>query len=65
MYNYRIIWKKGYILLEPKVLGFDFNKENGESSWPKVPERKTFLIPKCGKKVELNDEPFITYNWSS
>ena len=51
--------RKGYILVEPRVLGFDFNKENGESSWPKVPERKTFLIPKCGKKVELNDEPLL------
>ena len=51
--------EKGYILEEPKVSGFDFNKENGESSWPKNPERKTFLIGKCGKKEEINDDPIL------
>ena len=51
--------RKGYILVEPKVSGFDFNKEDGESSWPKIPERKTFLIGKCGRKVEINDEPLL------
>ena len=51
--------RKGYILEEPKVLGFDFKKENGETSWPKKPEKKTFLIGKCGKKVEIDDEPLL------
>ena len=30
----------GYIIEEPKVYGFDFNNERGESSWPKVEEKK-------------------------
>ena len=54
--------RKAFILDEPKVTGFDFNNENGESSWPKIPERKMFLIGKCGKKVELNDEPILMGN---
>ena len=51
--------RKGYILVEPKVSGFDFNNEEGETSWPKQEERKTFLIGKCGKKVELDNEPIL------
>lgn len=51
--------RKGYILDEPKVSGFDFIKEDGKTSWPKVPEKKTFLIGKCGKKVEIDDEPLL------
>ena len=51
--------RKGYILDEPKVLGFDFNKEDGESSWPKIEERKTFLIGECGARIELDDEPLL------
>ena len=51
--------RKGYILKEPKVKGFDFLKEDGETSWPKVPEKKTFLIGKCGRKVEIDDEPLL------
>ena len=52
--------RKGYILDEPKISGFDFKKENGETSWPKVPESKTFLIGKCGKKIEIDNEPLLT-----
>lgn len=37
-----IFERKGYILVEPKVEGFDFNKENGETSWPDEPEQKHF-----------------------
>lgn len=54
-----IFERKGYILVEPKVKGFDFNKENGETSWPDEPEQKTFLIPKCGEKIELDNEPLL------
>ena len=49
--------RNGYILDEPKVQGFDFLNGKGESSWPKKPEKKTFLIGKCGEKIELDDEP--------
>ena len=52
--------RKGYILEEPKISGFDFIKENGETSWPTIPESKTFLIGKCGKKIELDNEPLLT-----
>ena len=51
--------RKGYILYEPKVSGFDFNNEYGESSWPEQPEKKSFLIGNCGEKVELNNEPVL------
>ena len=51
--------RKGYILDEPKVFGFDFNSEDGESSWPKNEERKSFLIGECGTKIELDDEPIL------
>lgn len=51
--------RKGYILEEPRVHGFDFMTEEGESSWPKIVERKTFLIGECGTEVELDDEPIL------
>jgi len=38
---------KGYILDEPEVSGFDFNDEKGESTWPKIIEKKIFLIGEC------------------
>ena len=58
--------RKGYILKEPIVYGFDFKKENGESSWPKSPEKRTFLIGKCGSKIELEDEPVLLFSfWNS
>ena len=50
---------KGYILEEPKVQGFDFLSEEGESTWPETPEKKTFLIGECGTKIELDDEPLL------
>lgn len=50
---------KGYILEEPKVQGFDFLLEEGESTWPKIPEKKTFLIGECGTKIELDNEPLL------
>ena len=49
----------GYIIQEPKVHGFDFLNENGESTWPKVVEKKTFLIGECGSRLEINDEPLL------
>ena len=54
--------RKGYILEEPKVLGFDFKNEDKETTWPKQAERKTFLIGKCGAKIELDDEPLLLLN---
>ena len=54
--------RKGYILDEPKVSGFDFKNEDKETTWPKQAERKTFLIGKCGAKVELDDEPLLLLN---
>jgi hypothetical protein len=50
---------KGYILDEPEVSGFDFNDEKGESTWPKVIEKKIFLIGECGEKKELDFEPLF------
>ena len=50
---------KGYILDEPKVIGFDFNDENGQTTWPKEYERKIFLIGECGEKKELDNEPIF------
>ena len=50
---------KGYILDEPEVSGFDFNDEKGESTWPKVIEKKIFLIGECGEKKELDFEPLL------
>ena len=49
----------GYIIEEPKVYGFDFNNERGESSWPKVEEKKMILIGECGSKIELEKESLI------
>ena len=54
--------RKGYILEEPKVSGFDFKNEDKETTWPKQAERKTFLIGKCGAKIELDDEPLLLLN---
>ena len=45
-----------HLLKEPKVNGFDFLNENGESTWPTDPEKATFLIGECGEKVELDKE---------
>ena len=50
---------KAFILKEPKVTGFDFLNEKGESTWPTDPEKKTFLIGECGEKVELDKEPLL------
>ena len=54
--------EKGYILEEPEVFGFDFKNELGQTTWPIEPERKTFLIGKCGAKIELDDEPILLGN---
>lgn len=54
--------RKGYILEEPKVSGFDFKNEDKETTWPNQAERKTFLIGKCGAKIELDDEPLLLLN---
>ena len=51
--------EKGYILEEPKVHGFDFLTEEGESTWPEMPEKRTFLIGECGAKIELDNEPLL------
>ena len=45
-----------------KVHGFDFLNDKGESTWPKQAEKKTFLIGKCGEKIELNKEPLLLGN---
>ena len=47
---------KAFILDEPKVNGFDFLNEKGESTWPDEPEKATFLIGECGERVELDKE---------
>ena len=47
---------KAFILDEPKVNGFDFLNEKGESTWPTEPEQATFLIGECGERVELDKE---------
>ena len=52
----------GFILEEPKVEGFDFNDEKGESTWPKQEEKKMFLIKEIGEKVELDNEPLLLGN---
>ena len=49
----------GYILEEPKVYGFDFNDEKGETTWPKQAEKKMFLIRDIGEKIELDTEPIL------
>ena len=50
---------KGYILDEPEVFGFDFNDENGKTTWPEQIEKKIFLIGECGEKKELDFEPLL------
>ena len=63
--KHKITWhsldnkRNGYILEETKVYGFDFLIEKGKSSWPKIPEKKTFLIGECGTEVELENEPLL------
>ena len=57
--------RRAYILEEPKVYGFDFLNEQGVSTWPKQAELKTFLIPECGKKIELDNEPIFFGNVGS
>ena len=47
---------KAFILDEPKVNGFDFLNEKGESTWPTEAEQATFLIGECGERVELDKE---------
>ena len=51
--------RRGYILEEPKVYGFDFNDEKGETTWPEQAERKTFLIGEIGEKIEIDTEPIL------
>ena len=53
---------KAFILDEPKVNGFDFLNEKGESTWPTNPEKATFLIGECGEKVELDKETLFFQN---
>ena len=57
-----IFERKAYIIEEMKVHGFDFLNDKGESTWPKQAEKKTFLIGKCGEKIELNKEPLLLGN---
>ena len=57
--------RRAYILEEPIVYGFDFKNEKGESTWPKEPENKTFLIGECGQKIELDLEPLLLGNLGS
>ena len=52
----------GYILEEPKVYGFDFNDEKGETTWPKQAEKRMFLIREIGEKIELDTEPILFGN---
>ena len=54
--------RKGYILEEPKVYGFDFNDEKGETTWPEQAEKKTFLIGEIGEKIEIDTEPILLGN---
>ena len=54
--------RKGYILDEPKVYGFDFNNEKGKTTWPKQAEKKTFLIGEIGEKIEIDTEPILLGN---
>jgi len=51
--------RRGYILEEPKVYGFDFLNEKGETTWPEEAEKKTFLIPEVGEKIEIDNEPLL------
>ena len=54
--------RRGYILEEPKVYGFDFNDEKGETTWPEQAEKKTFLIGEIGEKIEIDTEPILFGN---
>ena len=54
--------RKGYVLEEPKVHGFDFKDEKGETTWPKEYLKKMFLIGKCGEKIEVDNEPILLGN---
>jgi hypothetical protein len=54
--------RKGYILEEPKVYGFDFNDEKGKTTWPEQAEKKTFLIGEIGEKIEIDTEPILLGN---
>lgn len=54
--------RKGYILDEPKVYGFDFKDEKGNTTWPKQAEKKTFLIGEIGEKIEIDTEPILFGN---
>ena len=51
-----------YFLDEPKVSGFDFNNEKGETTWPKKPEKRLFFIGECGENVKNEDEPILMGN---
>ena len=57
--------RRAYILMDPEVYGFDFLNEKGETTWPEKAELKTFLIPECNKKIELNSEPILLGNLGS
>ena len=54
--------RKGYILDEPTVYGFDFKDEKGNTTWPKQAEKKTFLIGEIGEKIEIDTEPILLGN---
>ena len=54
--------RKGYVLDEPKVHGFDFKDEKEETTWPKEYLKKIFLIGKCGEKIEVDNEPILLGN---
>ena len=40
-----------YILHEPTVHGFDFLDENGETTWPEIPDNRVFLVGECGTQI--------------
>lgn len=54
--------KKGYIIEELKVFGFDFNNEKGVSTWPIEPKKKTIMIGECGENIELTNESLFLEN---
>ena len=56
---------KCYIIQEPKVHGFDFLSEEGESTWPEILEKKAFLIGESGAKIELDNEPLLLISSSN
>ncbi len=52
--------RKGYIIEEPKVHGFDFLfRDGGRSTWPKKAERKTYLMSECGQKIDLSEPTLL------